>query len=85
MTEVYSAGSGVSAAFMMSRASVVWLRVNSDAADPQLASAVPATAWIAGKSLARMRMDWPSGPQAIAEVPIRAVIAPATANALSFI
>ena len=44
MTEVYSAGFGVSAAFMISRASVVWLRVNSAAAPPHFASAVPATA-----------------------------------------
>jgi hypothetical protein len=57
LTEVYSAGLGVRAAFMMSRDSVVWLRTNSDALPAQVSSAAPITAWIAGKSLARMRID----------------------------
>ena len=57
ITDVYSAGSGVSAAFMIWRASVVWLRTNSAAALAHASSAVWATAWIAGKSLARTRID----------------------------
>ena len=81
MTDVYSAGFGVSAWFIMSRVLSRRFTVNSPAFPEQFASAVPATAWIAGKSEPKMRTELPDGPQSAASavVPIRAVSAVAAA------